>query len=322
MRRSGLDARGDAMLRVSAVARRLIALLLLILAGAVADARAEDGVRRGDVLVRESVYNHLIVSRTGSVVTFRRLENGGWVGAIDLANPRRQVMPYTGVLFAPALVQCCPSRVFNIGLGAGAFDRLFATAFPAASLVTVEIDPMILEIAETHTDFRRGERMEVVIADGRRYLAQAKGTWDWIVLDAYVRRSQLPAHLSTLEFYRLVAERLSPRGVFVMNLPFGTALFQSLVKTLTTAFAQVVFFPVPERSNVIAMAVSFAAPDLVGLVGAADVGRLPDLKAWDVDLDAIRKSVTPLAAQSIPADAKVLTDDFAPVEFLGRRRAR
>ena len=77
-----------------------------------------------DETVRESLYNYLIISRDGSVVKFRRMENGATVSAIDLANPQRQVISYTAALFAPTLVKT-PRRVLNIGLGAGAINRLF-----------------------------------------------------------------------------------------------------------------------------------------------------------------------------------------------------
>lgn len=150
------------------MARRLIAIAGLVAAAGIGGhARAEVAPPAGELTlfgVRESPYNHVTIRRNGSVVSFRRLENGGAASAIDLANPRRQVIPYTATLFAPALVHCCPSRVLNVGLGAGAFERLFETAFAGSSLTTIEIDPMIVEIAETHTGFRPGPRTEVVIA--------------------------------------------------------------------------------------------------------------------------------------------------------------
>lgn len=301
-------------------------LLLLVGASAIADASDHGKPRGGElawIFVRESVFNHLIIRRDGSIVSFRRLENGGTVSAIDLDNPRRQVIPYTATLFAPALVKCCPSSVLNLGLGAGAFDRLFETAFPQSRLVSVEIDPMVVEVAETYTAFRRGPKAEVVIADGRRYLSQSRGPWDWIVLDAYVRKSRIPVHLTTREFFELARSRLSPGGIFVVNVVgSGSAFFQSYLKTLTVVFGQVAFFPVRERPNVIALGVAFKDPDLMKLIGEADPARLPNLAAWGVDFPAIQKSAVPASAYPIPPTTRVLTDDFAPVEILDARPAR
>ena len=64
-----------------------------------------------------------------------------------------------------------------------------------------------------------------------------------MILDAYVRNSQVPPHLTTLEFYQAVKHHLEDDGVFATNVHGGTALFQSHVKTMSAAFPQVVFFP-------------------------------------------------------------------------------
>ena len=309
------------------MARFVVPILLLLVGVDAMGQRPAHGQSRGGepawIFVRESVFNHLIIRRDGSIVSFRRQENGGTVSAIDLDNPRRQVMPYTPILFAPALVKCCPSSVLNIGLGAGAFDRLFETAFPQSRLVSVEIDPMVVEVAETYTAFRRGPKAEVVIADGRRYLSQSRGRWDWIVVDAFVRKSQIPVHLTTREFFELARSRLSPGGVFVVNVVGSrSALFHAYLKTLTAAFAQVAFFPVRQRPNVIAMGVAFKDPDLMKLIGDANPARLPDLAAWGVDFQAIQKSAVPVSAYPLSPTTKGLTDDFAPVEILDARPPR
>ena len=95
---------------------------------------------------------------------------------------------------------------------------------------------MMVEIAQTYTGFQSDERNKIVVNDGRRHLQKTGGKWDWILLDAYVRRSQVPPQFTTVEFYKLVASRLSDNGVFVDNIHAGTALFQSNVKTLVASF--------------------------------------------------------------------------------------
>jgi spermidine synthase len=167
--------------------------------------------------VFESPYNYIIVSTVDRVVTFRRMENGVSVSAIDLDNPR-------------------PAKALNIGLGAGAFNRLFGITFPEARMTTVEIDPMIVDVARRLTGFADGPNNQVVIADGRRYLRQSADTWDWIIVDAYVRNSQVPPHLTTLEFFDLAKSRLADNGVLAMNLHRGTKVFASVIATLSKAF--------------------------------------------------------------------------------------
>jgi spermidine synthase len=262
---------------------------------------------RSDEIVRESLYNYLIINRDGSVVKFRRMENGATVSAIDVANPQRQVISYTAALFAPTMIKT-PRRVLNIGLG--------------ADLVSVEIDPLILEVAKTFTEFREAERNKVVINDGRRFLQRSRDKYDWVILDAYVRNSQVPPHLTTLEFYEVVKDHLADDGVFATNVHGGTALFQSHLKTMTRAFPQVVFFPIADTRSIIAMAVKYRSPNLLQMIAGADVAKLPAISAFGVDFAALKKGWLTAKDFEIPRNTRHLTDDFAPAEFLDIRPAR
>jgi len=270
-------------------------------------------------VVFESVYNYLIVDHEGTIVKFRRMENGATVSAIDLADPKRQVIPYTSMLFCAALVKGNPKQVLSIGLGAGAINRLFQPTFPEARLTTVEIDSMILEIAKSHTGFRESARDRVVLGDGRRYIARSSETWDWVVLDAFVRNSQVPFHLTTVEFYKLIADRLSTDGVLVSNLHFGTLLYHSHIRTLREVFPQVVLFGGPETGNVIAAAVKYRTPNLLDMVAENDLEGLPDLRLWGVDFARLKRKASNAAAVVLADEAPLLTDDFAPVEYLDLR---
>ena len=77
---------------------------VLRLAGAAAASLLSARVAaRESELVRESAYNYIIVSHDRSIVSFRRLENGAAVSAIDMSRPSYQVVAYTKFLFAACL---------------------------------------------------------------------------------------------------------------------------------------------------------------------------------------------------------------------------
>lgn len=288
-----------------AVAAIVVLLAALAPPGAAADGRA----------VYDSLYNHLIVEQSGSLVTFRRMENGAVVSALDLDRPARQIVAYNRTLFAPALVKPDPGRVLNIGLGAGSFNRLFTRAFPEALLVTAEIDQMIVDVARERAGFEPSPRDRVEVSDGRVFLRRDDRAWDWIVIDAFIKHSQIPPHLTTREFYRTVARRLAPDGVMAMNIHAGTRLFDSLVRTIRDSFAQAAFFRVPARDNVIALAVDYAAPAFVERMRVApDLAGI--LRPYGVDLAAIREQRIDDGAPLLAGDGPLLTDDYAPVEFL------
>jgi spermidine synthase len=266
-------------------------------------------------LVRESAYNYIIVSHDGSVVSFRRLENGAAVSAIDMSRPGYQVVPYTKFLFAAALANPNPVAVLSIGLGAGAFNRLFNLAYPQAILTSVEIDPMIRDLAVEFTAFKETERNKVVIEDGRRFLRRAHDHWDWIVIDAFVRNSQYPPHLATHEFFALVSDHLTDDGVLAINIIGGNKLYDCLIGAIASAFPSVVLFVVPGSSNVVALASRGAHANLEGkLKDAPTTPSAPLMIDNGVDLSHIGPIGAPPGAL---ACARPLTDDFAPTEFLG-----
>ena len=287
--------------------RALLQSASAALSFAVTRVRAED-------YVRESAYNYIIVTHNQSIVWLRRVENGKELSAIDLKQPERQVIPYTRYLFLPALVNPQPHSVLSIGLGAGAFNRLFNLAFPGSRLTTVEIDPMIVDIARDFTGFTESQNNCVEIADGRRFLNRSDAHWDWIVLDAYVRKSQIPAHLTTVEFFKLVRNRLTPDGLFVVNLTGSKEFLRRVSITIEIVFPGSAFWPVDGSGNVIC--VSFLQADLNQRIAAAAPPSLDvDLLRYDVDLPYLAKA----RHWSVVADANAaLTDDFAPTEYLNQ----
>ena len=268
--------------------------------------------------VYESAYNYIIVSRSGSIVTLRQMETSGAQSAIDLDRPTWQVLPYTRWLFAAALVRSQPSAVLQLGLGAGAFNRLFAAGFAQSALTTVEIDPMMLKIAREETGFATAAQNPVVIDDARLYLRRSIDAWDWIILDAYVRNSQIPPHLTTLEFFKIVAARLRPGGAFVVNIAGSDPLFYALFNTLRQVFANNAAFAVPATGNRIFLGAAAAKPEIAGAVGRGPVDLAPAtvtlLAQNGVDFAAMEKS---LIAPAVPLGTPVLSDDFAPSEYLG-----
>jgi spermidine synthase len=151
--------------------------------------------------------------------------------------------------------------------------------------------------------------------DGRMFVKRNREQWDWLILDAF-RGGFVPPHLKTEEFYRECAARLSDRGVFISNLHATTQLFYSDLKTIQKVFPQVVLFETRGRGNVIACAVNYKTPVVTdpakwpataSLVRPVFEGRL--------DLAEVRGEHVAIPADRVRA-GKVLSDDFAPVEFL------
>jgi spermidine synthase len=288
--------------------RRLI--LAPLLATALHAAAASDYVESFD-----TAYNSLTVERRGTVVELRaRSHRGEFLeSAVDLADPLTLVVPYTRTLYAGLFFQPRPERVLMIGLGGAGFHRLFAAAYPQSLLQTVELDPKVLELTETRLGFKPTDHTPVATMDGRLYVKRSTQKWDWIILDAF-RGGYVPPHLKTQEFYQECAARLADNGVFVTNLHASTELYYADLKTLASVFPQVVLFGTKGRGNVIACAVKYKAPAITQPANWPSAAVLNPPFQGHLDLDDIREERIDWPAAA--ASAQLLTDDFAPVEFL------
>lgn len=292
--------------------RRLLPRLCAAAVLAAASGRGQETIERFD-----TPYNSLTVERRGDIVELRARFRGAETleSAVDLADPLRLVVAYTRSLYGALYFHPKPQRVLMVGLGGAGFHRLFAAAYPQALLHTVELDPMVFELCRTRLQFSPTPKTPVTIMDGRMFIKRDREQWDWLILDAF-RGDFVPPHLKTEEFYRECARRLSDRGVFVSNLHATNELYYSDLKTLQEVFAQVVLFNTDGRGNVIACAVKYRTPVITdpskwpapaSLQEPAFAGRL--------DLAAIKGEHIPIPTEAA-RKARVLTDDFAPVEFL------
>lgn len=291
-----------------------VSLCLVCLASLNACARAADG----DYIEHyDTIYNSLTVERRGNIVELRARARGSEAleSAIDLSDPLTPVVHYTRSLYGALFLHPKPQRVLMIGLGGAGFNRLFAAAYPNAILHTVELDAKVLELCRMRMGFTPTEKTPVTIMDGRMFVKRNKEQWDWLILDAF-RGGFVPPHLKTEEFYRECAARLGDRGVFVSNLHATSQLYYSDLKTIRKVFPQVVLFETAGRGNVIACAVKYSSPIITNpaMWPAAETVTEP-VFAGRLDMKAIREEHIEFPTERMRR-AKVMTDDFAPVEFL------
>jgi spermidine synthase len=286
-------------------------LIFAALCLALAPVRAEDFLKEFD-----SVYGHLIVRKSGSVVEmFARYK--GWQAresGIDLDNPSRILVPYVKYLFAGSLVAPDPKNVLVIGLGGGGFNRLFNETYPAAKLTSVEIDPKVLELAKEYMGFQETPANVVAIRDGRSFIRRSKETYDWIILDAF-HGSVVPPHLKTVDFYREAAAKLNPGGVLISNIHQGSELLYYDFATYREAFTDLVALSVSGSGNIILLAGNFPAGTLEGRLRTFDAAKAPT-GTWrrEIDPGDFAKAILPLTEAHFQR-GRVMSDDFAPAEY-------
>jgi spermidine synthase len=268
----------------------------------------------------ETPYNHITIERVGSVVEMRSFFRSKVYreSAVDLNDRTRLVVPYTAFIGASAIFHPNPKSVLMIGLGGGGFNQFFEKAFPSAMLESVELDPQVFALAQKYLAFKSNDRDKVTVLDGRMFLRHSKATYDWIILDAF-RGGFVPPHLKTVEFYKLAQSHLTPDGLFVANVRTDTALFKSDIRTMRAVFPQLGIFEVPQTENAVLVATNFVTPKFENMLRDGNRPSFNETFRQSIDTNVAAKLFH--VAES-DKTAPLLTDDFAPTEFLNAMKPK
>lgn len=194
--------------------------------------------------------------------------------AIHPGRPLHLEFAYTRVGMIGLALTPPDGRILFVGLGGGAMPMYTRQVRPDAHIDIVEIDPLIVDVAQRFFGFRPDPRMVVHTGDGRAFLEAAPAaTYDLIVLDAF-SDDEIPAALTTREFLETVRTRLVPGGVVVSNLWTRNDAYAAMVATYDAVFDQVHRLRVLARAQHILIAGSHARQlDRTALARAArDLG--------------------------------------------------
>jgi spermidine synthase len=273
------------------------------------------------LLVRDSAYHHIVVAEMDRIrhMRFDNLRQG----AVFLDDPSRPVYAYAEGLSLAWALRPGIRRVCQVGLGTGAVPRMMTRLLPDVSVDSVEIDPVVRDIAKQYFLYEESDKVRTIVEDGRVFLARGGDPYDLIFLDAY-NGTGLPFHLMTREFFQIARGRLKPEGVFAANfvgslMGRDSRLFWASYQTIRREFGQVYILS-PElaagsttfQGNLILLATISADPVASDDFRrrAAELGarwRLRTVRRWG---DSVLRSPSP------PPGMPELTDAQAPVEAL------
>jgi spermidine synthase len=265
---------------------------------------------------KESLYNNIYVyeQKPYRSMTFGHNRRIYTESVYNTRDDRDLPVSYTRFMTAPLMYAKNVHAILEIGFGGGRTAWYLHKFLPDVQVTSVELDPTVLELAKKYFGIKDEPNFHVANRDGRLFLQESKDKYDIILIDAY-RGPFVPFHLLTKEFYTIVKDHLADGGVVAQNVEPSTMLFDSAVKTINAVFPQLDFYQADGNIVTIASDGAERTPeDLAAVADARDkaFGLRYSLK----DMLAERPRVDINAGQVIAADAKVLTDDFAPVEAL------
>lgn len=236
-------------------------------------------------------------------------------GGIYVNAPDKLLFEFTQMAFVSlGFLDRDPKDVLFVGLGAGAMPKYFTTRYPEAVIDIAEIDADMLAVAQKYFYFKENERMKVHVDDGRLFTKRTKKKFDWIILDAY-QNDYIPFHLTTLEFLKEVKSRLKDGGVVVANItsPFRNKFFDSMLMTYKKAFPHLSVFKGKKSANFIFVA-TLGSKVIDKETVVARARKIQSDRKFDIDLAEIASRYELSSAYEWDG-AKVLTDDFAPVNL-------
>lgn len=120
-----------------------------------------------------------------------------------------------------------PLTAIHLGGGALTLPRYLAHTRPGSRQQVIELEQPLIDLVRAELPLPRGAQVRVRIGDAREVAAKLpaglQGAADLVVSDVFAG-AQTPAHLTTLEYYRVLAGLLAPGGVLLVNVADGAGL--------------------------------------------------------------------------------------------------
>jgi spermidine synthase len=268
---------------------------------------------------KEGLYSKISVIRAvykDHPTTFLLLDNayesGMFLDSDELA------FDYTKYFFLYNLINPEPKNALFIGGGGYTLPRQIILREPQIEKVDVaEIDPALFDIAHKYFKLPIDPRISNNIQDGRYFLQHSQNQYDVIYLDAFDNFS-IPSHLFTKEFFTLGKNKLSNKGIFLVNV-VGTLkkdrdlFIVSAIKTFKNVFPNSFFFAVKgleEQTNQNFSFVGFKDDKF-----QSDFSSLASKQARDEEIADIMDHLIKLPEERL-GKGYTFTDDFSPIDYL------
>ncbi|NDJ77392.1 MAG: spermine synthase [Chloroflexi bacterium] len=214
-------------------------------------------------------------------------------------------------------------RVAMIGLAGGTMARQHHVVYPDMPMDGIEIDPGIVDAGREYLGMTM-DPLNVIVGDGRFELSRLDYEYNMIGIDAY-RVPYVPWHLTTVEFFEEVSDRLADDGVLVMNVgrtPDDRRLVEGITRTLLDVFPTIHTLDVPGSYNTILVATKQPTTS-DNLLANTEYLRLHGddlLTPEGADLllealDLVQTADEPVIVPTVAGDVR-FTDDHAPVEMI------
>jgi spermidine synthase len=110
------------------------------------------------------------------------------------------------------------NSVLVLGVAGGSVVKTLVTDFKFTKSITgVEIDPEIIEIANSYFDLDKVTNFKCIIDDAEQFVATSKNTYDLILIDIF-KDTEMPEFLFQENFIRNSKLKLNKKGYILFNI--------------------------------------------------------------------------------------------------------
>lgn len=277
----------------------------VLAAAALGLAAVPEAAPASDVIHREHTFYHRIDIVEEGPMRYLKL-NSTYEGGRDTETGELafDYLKYWPLMLDPARP---PEKLLFLGAGAYSLPGYLYERNPEAEFTVVDIDPRLHDIAALYFDADNIDHLVKVSGDARRFLMNDTNRYDAIFGDTYHGINRVPPHLTTVEYFRLVRERLNPPGRFLVNIigareGEGARLPGGVVSALREVFPVVRVFATRTYDSKLPQ----------NLMILASNGPV-DMEADSRTAPFVRKEV------EWKVQEPAFTDDHAPVDYLSAR---
>lgn len=275
----------------------------------------------------ESAYYCVAVREDPSSATGRVL----WLDTlphshVDLQDPTVLSFTYTawyGDVLGAVVPDGAPLRALHIGAGGLTMPRYLRSEHPGSAQLVLELDPLVIDVAERRLAYVPGDDVDVATGDARVAVSELAAAvragdapdgppFDVVIGDAFGGIA-VPWHLTTREFTADLRTLMAPTGLYLLNVIDHDArgFLRAEVATIADVFRHVAVLERAAGAGGNHVVIASDRPIPVAAIETANRARGRD--------DVVRSGDTLVA---LVADAPLLTDDRAPVDQLLTPRPR
>lgn len=199
-------------------------------------------------------------------------------------------------------------RILFLGVAGGVSLLQLVTVYPDVEVVGVELDGAVINVAKRFFELDGIPRIHLIEGDARWYVESTPDRYDVIDIDLYVT-GHIPFFCTTREFFQLVKDRLTDKGLMMINvlsMQAGEDLIGPFIRTVRSVFPSVFLIDI---GNYILLA-SKKPIDLETLLHM--MNKPTDSPVMRQVIDKARET---LRVATTGEEWPIFTDDLNDVEF-------